>query len=315
MPIVSFVDVSNMGEKALHSHADGKQHKKRLEDHKQVKSFFNPKNATDTTKEPNKTSEPVIITTPVDYVSAASSTPSNASHTKSLDACFQDSTCQKTEIMRAWKHAYNGLSDKFAKNVVAPFKTMFPDSETAEKMQLKPSKLKYVVNHGISSYVKEILKNQVKDTVWFVVSFDESISEVTQTSEMNIYLRFWNKENNRVEERYWDCKFFGHTTPQHLLDSVHEGLKVFDMAKIWRNWKNRETNFDLLNCLILVDIVHGAFKSVPEASGWDLKKLLKPCFQLLKDTQARRDDFISITESTKLPLQFCGTRFFKLFVF
>ena len=101
MPIVNFVDVSNMGEKALHSHADGKQHKKRLEDHKQVKSFFNPKNATDTTKEPNKTSEPVIITTPVDYVSAASSTPSNASHTKSLDACFQDSTCQKTEIMRA----------------------------------------------------------------------------------------------------------------------------------------------------------------------------------------------------------------------
>ena len=73
---------------------------------------------------------------------------------------------------------------------------MFPDNKIAEKMQLEPRKLKYVVNHAIAPYVKEILKNQVTDTVWFVVSFDESLNEVTQTSEMDICLRFWNKENN-----------------------------------------------------------------------------------------------------------------------
>ena len=53
------------GEKALHSHADGKKHKKSLEDHEQVKNFFMPKNARNITKEPNETSEPVIVTTPV----------------------------------------------------------------------------------------------------------------------------------------------------------------------------------------------------------------------------------------------------------
>ena len=82
------ISLSNMDEKALHSHADGKKHKKRLEDHEQVKNFFKLKNAIDITKEPNKTSEPVTITTPVDFVSAASSTSSNISHTKSHDACF-----------------------------------------------------------------------------------------------------------------------------------------------------------------------------------------------------------------------------------
>ena len=73
-----------MGEKALRSRADRKKHKKRLEDHEQVKNFFQSKNAIDITKEPNKTSGPVIITTPADSVSPAGSTASNASHTKSL---------------------------------------------------------------------------------------------------------------------------------------------------------------------------------------------------------------------------------------
>ena len=64
------------------------------------------------------------MTTPVDSMSAASSTSSNASHTKSLDACFQDSACQKAEIMWALKHVYNGVSDNSAKNVVGLFKTV-----------------------------------------------------------------------------------------------------------------------------------------------------------------------------------------------
>ena len=67
---------------------------------------------------------------------------------------------------------------------------MFPDSKIEEKMQLEPSKLKYVVNHGIAPYVKEILKSQVIDTVCFVLSFDESLNEVTQTSETDNCLRF-----------------------------------------------------------------------------------------------------------------------------
>ena len=40
-----------------------------------------------------------------------------------------------------------------------------------------------------------MLKNQVIDTVWFVLSFNESLNEVTQTFEMDICLRFWNKGN------------------------------------------------------------------------------------------------------------------------
>ena len=113
------------------------------------------------------------------------------------------------------KNVYNELSNNYAKNVVDLFKIIFPDSKVAEKMQVEPIKLKYVVNQGIALYVKEILKNEVNlRSIRFEV------------------LQFWNKENNRVKDRYWDSKFLEHATHQHLLDCVHEGLKVFDMAKM-----------------------------------------------------------------------------------
>ena len=161
------ISLSNMGEKALQSHAAGKKHKKRLEDREQVKTLFTPKNLTNITKEPNGTSKTVIITTPVKSMSPAVSTSSNTSDSKSLDTCFQDSACQKAEIMWALKHVYNGLSDNSAKNVVDLFKTMFPDSKVAEKKRLEPNKLKYVVNHGIAPYLKEMLENEVKNSDWF----------------------------------------------------------------------------------------------------------------------------------------------------
>ena len=36
-------------------------------------------------------------------------------------------------------------------------------------------------------------------------------------------------------------------------------------------------------------VVHGFFKSACEKTDWDIKGLLKSCFQLLKDSPARRE--------------------------
>ena len=100
-----------------------------------------------------------------------------------------------------------------------------------------------------------------------------------------------------VDYRYWDSKFLEHSTHQHLLNFVHEGLKVFDLAKIVQQLMDRSNvNLKLLKKLKeqmsklespgLIDfgscnlhIVHSAFKFGTEASGWNLKKL-KLCFQL-----------------------------------
>ena len=151
-------------------------------------------------------------------------------------------------------------------------------------MQLEINELKY---HGIGLCVRDTLKNQVVDTVCFVVSVDESLNEVTQASEMDICLRFWDKENNQAEDRYWDPNFLEHTTHQHLLGPVHEGFKVFNMAKIvqlstngpklnlklslklkeQRNELGSSGLIDFGSCNL--QIVLGAFKSGAEASEWN----------------------------------------------
>ena len=51
------------------------------------------------------------------------------------------------------------------------------------------------------------------------------MNDITQTSEMDICLRFWNDETNKVEDRYLDSEFLGHTNNQDLHDSLQEGLK------------------------------------------------------------------------------------------
>ena len=57
-----------------------------------------------------------------------------------------------------------------------------------------------------------------------------------------------------------------------------------------------------------VRILHVGFKSGFESTDWEMKILLKSCYPILHDSLARRDDYISVTKSTKFPLAFCSTR-------
>ena len=89
-----------------------------------------------------------------------------------------------------------------------------------------------MVNHGIAPYVKDIWRDDVRKSDWYVVSFDESINDTTHTSEIDICLCLLNDETNKVEDRYLDSEFLGHTTHQDLHDFLQEGLKLFDMEKM-----------------------------------------------------------------------------------
>ena len=58
-------------------------------------------------------------------------------------------------------------------------------------------------------------------------------------------------------------------------------------------------------------IVHGAFKSGFESTDWEMKKVLKGCYQILRDSPACRADYITITKSNIFPLAFCSTRWIE----
>ena len=103
---------------------------------------------------------------------------------------------------------------------------------------------------------------------------------------MDIWLRFWNQESNRIEDQYWDSKFLGDTIHQHFQDSVHEVLKAFDMTKmvqllmdgpnvnlkLLKNLKEQRNELGTRRLISVarcnLHIIHGSFKSGAEANEW-----------------------------------------------
>ena len=57
-----------------------------------------------------------------------------------------------------------------------------------------------------------------------------------------------------------------------------------------------------------LDIIYGSFKTLIEATGWNIKVTAKGAFQILHESPARRADCISVSGSNIIPLFFCATR-------
>ena len=58
-----------------------------------------------------------------------------------------------------------------------------------------------VINHGLAPCFKSLLKTSTGRFDVFLFSFDESLKEATQTSEMDLYIRFWDVNENKVNVR------------------------------------------------------------------------------------------------------------------
>ena len=203
---------------------------------------------------------------------------------------------------------------------------MFPDHPVVEKFQLAQTKLMYITNFWLAPHFQDILKQKINNSDFFIVSFDESLNKSTQTCQMDLGIRFWNKEMMQVEVRYWNSKFLGHAKHMDLVEHFNKALEGLDLSKIiqismdgpnvnwcffdeivkWRNEMEMNPLINLGSCGL--HILHGAFKSGIEATDWGIKATMKGCFQLLHDSPARRADFVSVTGSELFAVFFCATR-------
>ena len=167
----------------------------------------------------------------------------------------------------------------------------------------------YMSNHGLAPFFKSLLLSELNKSDIFAFSFDESLNQVNQTCEIDVYVRFWNVTELKVIIRFIGSAFFGHETHQNLLKHFHEVTKELDRSKLYQismdgsilNLKfynkivqDRQENMvhsliDIGSCSL--HIVHGSFKTGAEKTGWNLKALLKGSFQILRDTPVRREDY------------------------
>ena len=93
---------------------------------------------------------------------------------------------------------------------------------------------------------------------------------------------------------------------QVSMDRTSPNWKYFDLLQKGRVENEQHNLNDTGSCSL--HIIHGAFKTGEERSGWNMKAVLKDPFKILHDTPARGEDYISITGEERFPLFFCVTQ-------
>ena len=93
------------------------------------------------------------------------------------------------ETMWALHWCLNGISNLF--------QTMFPDSKIAKSFHMGPNKIGYSITHGLGPYSKDLLMEQLNQSLWLVVSFDESLNN--KNPDMSNGLTYSTQERRKVE--------------------------------------------------------------------------------------------------------------------
>ena len=163
-------------------------------------------------------------------------------------------------------------------NINDTFKRTFPDSKVAEEFSMSTSKVSHIFNYGLAPYFKTILEDDITKSDWYIVSFDESLNDITQTCQMDLLVQYWDV-NDKVKVRYWASAFFGHPAVSDLLTHFNKNLSGFYSSKVFQvsidgpstNWKflddlNKHRKDNEMPQLINIGrfplhVIHGAFKT------------------------------------------------------
>ena len=82
------------------------------------------------------------------------------------------------------------------------------------------------------TFFKPQLTNDLEKSKIHVFSFDKSLNDVTQTFEMDLYVRYWDVNASEVKSRYYDSSFLGYATHKDLLGYFGEITKDLSQYKL-----------------------------------------------------------------------------------
>ena len=337
-------DLSNMGKRALQSHATGKKHQKALalmvtvkKEQNTLHSFFPkvpkaiPIHDTALAQEEIPGAVPpdlhVPPPPPLTVQQSAASTTNGSKQQCVLKISSGD--VLRAEVLWSIKVVLSHFSVNSCTGMPELFRSMFPDSSIAKEFKISKTKCSYIIRFGLAPYFKELLMKKLKEAdCKFVISFDESLNRILQEEQMDLIIHFWDKERQKVSMLYYGSKFLGHTTSKDLVSNFREALGALSMSNLVQigmdgprtNWKFfedfvKERDPDLPGLINLgscsLHVVHGAFKTGAQATGWDLAGILRALWYLFHESPARREDYTAFTGSILFPLQFCATRWLE----
>ena len=128
----------------------------------------------------------------------------------------------------------SGFSARSCDDMSQTLTALYPEIDELKSFQMSRTKATYVVNHGLAPYFKSPLKNDLLKTDFLVYSFDESLNDATQTTEMDLYVRYWDSSENRAKVRYYDLTFLCHGTHIDLLNHFKSITDTLPSSKLYQ---------------------------------------------------------------------------------
>ncbi|XP_043474328.1 uncharacterized protein LOC122506295 [Leptopilina heterotoma] len=333
-----------MGRTALISHAAGKKHVQAQKIRQQTLPISKLLSQSTVAGE-NISSLPIQLSSPSETVEekSAKGVPSileqasnesfrNTSKNQGSEAIMKKFLIKEhvteAEIMICLYSVIHHSSLRSIGDLVTLFSIIFPDSEISKGMKLQKDKVKYTVVYGLAPYFKKKLESKINQCLHVVVGFDECLNKIAQRQQMDLSIRFWCDEKNKVITKYFDSVFLGHTRAKDLLQGLKAAVQESNISKIIQiGMDGPNVNFKMINDLDLelkefssdnplplktgscgLHSTHGALKAGIKASNWKLLELFRALYNFFKDCPARRQDYSKITESFDFPLKFCDVR-------
>ncbi|CAF1251988.1 unnamed protein product, partial [Rotaria sp. Silwood1] len=195
-----------------------------------------------------------------------------ASQTKNISFLDQVTRAETLWAINAARHGYSYLSCDESGDL---FKTMFPDSDIAQKFKMERTKLSYMISHGLDPF---------------------SI-------------------NQGVVTRYYKCILLGHAPTNIIRDSIVDSFRtdridIKRLLMIGRDNPNvnktveklidgelKKAGGELLklgSCHI--HMVHNAFKAGTTASYWHIQDFCIDIWSWFRHSPVRKEDFVKLCE-------------------
>lgn len=250
---------------------------------------------------------------------------------ESASSCIQvlKNSVLDAEIKWVLKCIHSHFSFNSCTDINDVFRDMFPDSEIAKQFSCGPTKCAYIACFGLAPYYSSLLYTTLNNAECFTLFFDESLNKSLQSKQMDIHIRFWDNTTDRIVTRYLTSVFMGHSTAEDTLKAFQNATNKLDLSKLIQlsmdgpavNWKffhivqkqiKDEFDKQLLNLGSCgLHVLNNAFKKGNRVSKWNLDSLFTALYWLFKDSPSRREDFLKVSLTKKLPYKFCSHRWLE----
>ena len=76
---------------------------------------------------------------------------------------------------------------------------MFPDRKISKNFTCGKTKCSYISCHGIATFVKETLLNELKEVPYYTAVSDKSYNKIYKKRQMDLHVHFWDDTDNKVK--------------------------------------------------------------------------------------------------------------------